>query len=213
LVRERHPSTHAFQSNVEYDKTKMPSLQVCFRNEKGGIKLGGTDMTRDNEFNDLYANGMYAFVNENYENSIALFIQAAEIKPDNKLVFVSKGAAHLKLDRAEEALIDINRAIEIDENYAKAYHIRGLINEKIGNDDEALSDFTHAIDLDPEYGAAYNSRATLHAKMGNEDLATEDIMVIQSLTNIILETFANENNVWRSQQLRVEQMMETELER
>jgi tetratricopeptide (TPR) repeat protein len=127
----------------------MPSLLVCFRNEKGGIKLGGTDMTRDNEFNDLYANGMYAFVNENYEISIELFTQAAEINPDNKLVFVSKGAAHLKLDRAEEALHDINRAIAIDENYAKAYHIRGLINEKIGNDNEALSDFTHAIDLGP----------------------------------------------------------------
>lgn len=170
-------------------------------------------MTRENEFKDLYANGMYAFVNENYEDSIELFTQAAEINPDNKLVFVSKAAAYLKLDRAEEAFHDINRAIAIDENYAKAYHIRGLINEKIGNDNEALSDFTRAIDLDPDYGAAFHSRATLHTKMGNEDLATEDIMVIQSLTNISLESFANENNVWRSQQMRVEQMMETELAR
>ena len=170
-------------------------------------------MTRENEFKELYANGMYAFVNENYENSIELFTQAAEIDPDNKLVYMSKGAANLKLDRAGDALHDINRAIEIDGNYAKAYHIRGLINEKIGNDDQALSDFTRAIDLAPEYGAAYNSRATLHTKMGNEDLATEDIMMIQSLTNISIESFANENNVWRSQQMRVEQMMETELER
>jgi tetratricopeptide (TPR) repeat protein len=170
-------------------------------------------MNRDDQFKDIYANGMYAFINEKYENSIDLFTQAAEFSPENKLVFVSKSVAYLKLERAEEALNDINRAIEIDENYAKAYHIRGLIHEKSGNDNEALSDFTHAIDLDPEYGAAYNSRATLHTKMGNEDLATEDIMMIQSLTNISLESFANENNVWRSQQMRVEQMMETELER
>ena len=160
--------------------------------KKGGIKLGGSKMTRENEFKEIYANGMYAFVNENYEDSIDLFTQAAEINPDNKLVFVSKGAAYLKLDRAGEALHDINRAIEIDENYAKAYHIRGLINEKIGNDNEALSDFTHAIDLDPEYGAAYNSRATLHTKMGNEDLEMADIMVIQNLTYLNIETFADE---------------------
>lgn len=170
-------------------------------------------MTRDAKFNDLYANGMYAFVNENYESSIEMFNQAAELNPDNKLVFVSKGAAYLKLDRAEEALNDINQAIEIDEDYAKAYHLRGLVNEKMGNDTEALYDFTHAIELDPGYGAAYNSRATLHTKMGNEDLAMEDIMVIQNLTNVSLETFANENNVWRSQHLRMEQMMETELGR
>jgi tetratricopeptide (TPR) repeat protein len=170
-------------------------------------------MNRDDKFRDLYADGMYAFVNENYESSIDMFTRAAELNPDNKLVFVSKGAAYLKLDRAEEALQEINHAIEIDENYAKAYHLRGLVNEKMGNDTEALNDFTHAIELDPEYGAAYNSRATLHTKMGNEDLAMEDIMVIQGLTDIGLETFANENNVWRSQHLRLEEMMESELGR
>jgi tetratricopeptide (TPR) repeat protein len=170
-------------------------------------------MNTNIKFKDLYANGMYEFVNENYESSIEILTRAAELKPDNKLVFASRGAAHLKLDRLEDALTDINRAIEIDENYAKAYHLRGLVKEKNGRDSEALLDFTRAIELDPQYGAAYKSRATLHAKMGNEDLAMEDIMVIQNLTNLTLETFANDTNVWRSQQMRVEQMMETELER
>ena len=170
-------------------------------------------MTKENDFKDLYAHGMYEFINENYESSIEILTQAAELKPDSTLVFASKGAANLKLDRLEEALNDINRAIRIDENYAKAYHLRGLVNEKKGHDSEALRDFTKAIELDPAYGAASNSRATLHTKMGNEDLAMEDIMVIQNLTNLNFEAFANENNVWRSQQLRLEQMMETELER
>lgn len=170
-------------------------------------------MNTETKSKELYANVMYEFVNENYERSVEILTQAAELKPDNKLVFVSKGAAYLKLNRLEEALQDINRAIEIDDNYAKAYHLRGLVHEKNGHDADALDDFTRAIELDPEYGAAYNSRATLHTKRGNEDLAMEDIMVIQHLTNINLETFANESNAWRSQQLRLEQMMETELER
>jgi hypothetical protein len=32
-------------------------------------------MTRENEFKEIYANGMYAFVNENYADSIDLFTQ------------------------------------------------------------------------------------------------------------------------------------------
>ena len=170
-------------------------------------------MTRDEKFQDLYTNGMVEFINENYDNSIKILTQADELKPDNKLLFVSRGAAFLKLDKLDQALKDINRAIEIDGQYAKAYHLRGLVSEKNGDDTDALSDFSRAIDLDPEYGAAYNSRAALHTKMGNEDLAMEDILVIQNMTNVNLETFANENNVWRSQHMRLEQMMETELER
>jgi hypothetical protein len=49
--------------------------------------------------------------------------------------------------------------------------------------------------------------------MGNEDLAVEDIMMIQHLTNLNVETFANDNNIWRSQQMRLESTLETELER
>ena len=59
----------------------------------------------------------------------------------------------------------------------------------------------------------YHSRAILHTKMGNEDLAMEDIEMVQHLTNKNIETFANENNVWRSQHLRLESIMESELGR
>lgn len=170
-------------------------------------------MTNIDEFQELYSDGMYEFVNENFNKSSEILTQAAEVQPDNKLVFASRGAVYLRMDQTEKALDDINRALEIDANYPKAYHLRGLVNEKMGNDSTALQDFNMAIELDPEYGAAYNSRASLHTKMGNEDLAMEDVMMIQHLTNAQLETFANENNVWRSQQLRVEQMMETELQR
>ena len=49
--------------------------------------------------------------------------------------------------------------------------------------------------------------------MKQEDLAVEDIEMIQHLTNKNIETFANDNNVWRSQHLRLESMLESELQR
>ena len=117
------------------------------------------------------------------------------------------------MNRLEEALDDFNRAIGIDPDYARAFHLRGLVAEKQGADARALEDFSRAIDIDPEYGAAYHSRATLHTKMGHEDLAVEDIAMVQHLTNKNIETVANENNIWRSQHLRLESMMESELGR
>jgi len=157
--------------------------------------------------NEIYNDGMYEFLNENFENSVEILSQAAELDPQRKLTFVSRGAAYLRLGRLEEALADFNHAIDIDSDYARAYHLRGLVEERQGDDGGALNDFTRAIEIDPEYGAAYHSRAALHTKMGEEELAMEDIAFVHHLSNKNIEAFANENNLWRSQQLRLESMV------
>ena len=162
---------------------------------------------------DIYTDAMHEFLNDNLEKSIELLSEAAELDPLRILTFVSRGSAYLKLNRLEEALADFNHAIDMDPNYARAFHLRGLVHEKQGDDSGALEDFTRAIEINPEYGAAFHSRATLHTKMGHEDLALEDIAMVQHLTNKNIETFANENNIWRSQHLRLESIMESELGR
>ena len=155
---------------------------------------------------EMFQKAMEAFIGENYETSIDSFTKAIEIDPELKLAILSRGSAYFKLDRLEEARIDFNRVIELDPDNARAFHLRGLVHDKIDDHQAALSDFSKAIDLDPEYGAAYYSRANLHSKLGEADLATEDIQMATHLTEVNIEKFANENNVWRSQQLRVEEM-------
>ena len=49
--------------------------------------------------------------------------------------------------------------------------------------------------------------------MNKEEEAMGDIEMVQHLTNKNIEIFANENNVWRSRQLKLESIMESELER
>jgi tetratricopeptide (TPR) repeat protein len=170
-------------------------------------------MSNHKNVNGIYNDAMYEFLNNNLEKSIEILSQAAELDPGRKLTFVSRGSAYLKLGRLEKALIDFNHAVEIDPEYARAFHLRGLVEEKQGADARSLEDFNRAIEIDPEYGAAYNSRAALYTKMGREDLAIEDIAMVHHLANKNIETYANENNIWRSQQLRLESIMESELGR
>jgi len=170
-------------------------------------------MSANRNVDELYHNGMFEFLNNNLATSIEILSEAAECDPDRKLTFVSRGSAYLRLNRLDQALADFNHAIDLDPNYSRAFHLRGLVEEKRGDDAGALNDFTRAIEINPEYGAAYHSRATLHAKMGNEDLALKDITMVQHLTNKNIETFANENNIWRSQQLRLESIIESDLGR
>jgi tetratricopeptide (TPR) repeat protein len=170
-------------------------------------------MTTNQQANNEYINGMFAFLKNNYEESIEHLSRAIEIDPDHTLAYMSRGSAFFRSDRLEEAIADFDRAIQLKPDLARSYHLRGLAKERQGNDGDAIADFEKAIELDPEYGAAFYSRATLHTKMGNEDLAVEDIKMVEYLTNKNIENFANENNVWRSQHMRLESLTAGEMGR
>ena len=170
-------------------------------------------MTENKSAKDFFTAGMGEFANTHYDKSIALLTRAIESDPTYSLAIVSRGAAYLKQDILDQAREDFSRAIEIDPDYARAYHMRGLVNEKRGADHTALADFDRAIELDPDYGAAYYSRSNLHAKMADMEKAQGDAEMVAQLGTRNMESFMNENNVWQSQHMRVEDAIGTELER
>ena len=153
-----------------------------------------------------YEEGMADFVSHNYGKSIERLSQAIELDPVYTLAFKSRGAAYLRLNKAQEAIADFNTVVEMVPGNARVYHLRGLAFVKTGENDKALDDFNRAIELKSDYGAVYYSRANLNNKMGRTEQAAEDIRMVTHLTEINIETFSNANNVWRSQQLRLESM-------
>ena len=163
-------------------------------------------MSNNNLAREKFEEGMADFVNHNYGRSIDLLSQAIELDPRFTLALKSRGAAYLKLDKVREAIADMNTVIEMAPENARAYHMRGLAYDKSGDFDQALEDFGQALKLNPGYGTAYYSRANLHHKMGHPDLASEDIQMVTHLSEVNIESFANENNVWRTQHLRLESL-------
>ena len=162
---------------------------------------------------ELFANAMSNLMKNKLAISIDLLNELIKADPDDKLAFLARGSVYLKTGDTIKAVDDFSRAIEIDSKHPKSYHLRGLAHEMAGNDDEALSDFNQAIDFDSEYGAAFFSRATLLTKMGQEDKALEDMEMVTHLSNLNIENYANENNVWRSRHMQMENIIETELNR
>ncbi|MEJ2283469.1 MAG: tetratricopeptide repeat protein [Desulfobacterales bacterium] len=162
---------------------------------------------------ELFASAMSNLMKDKPGVSIDLLDEILNADPGDRLAWLARGSVYLKMGNSPNAIRDFNRAIELDATHPKAYHLRGLAREMEGANDEALSDISKAIEIDPDYGAAYFSRATLLTKMGQEDAASEDMKMVTHLTNFNLEKFANENNVWRSRQMQLEGLMESELNR
>ena len=170
-------------------------------------------MEKEIRKNKLFANAMSNLMRDKLGMSIDLLDEILRADPDDKLALLARGSVYLKMGNAKSAKTDFSRVLEIDAKNPKAHHLRGLASEMEGNDNEALNDFNHAIGIYPEYAAAYYSRATLLTKLGQETEAAEDMKMVAQLTNINIESFANENNIWRSHQLSIESILESEMQR
>jgi tetratricopeptide (TPR) repeat protein len=163
-------------------------------------------MSNNNNAQKKFEEGMADFVDRNYVKCIEHLSRAIELDPAFTLAFKSRGAAYLRLDNAEQAIADFNAVVDLDPDNARAYHLRGLAYEKNGENEKALNDFNRALKIKSNYGAVYYSRANLNNKMGRAEQAAEDIRMVTHLTEVNIETFSDANNVWRSQQLRLETM-------
>ena len=174
---------------------------------------GGNTMNTKQTSKDLFNEAVSAFVDEQFDKSIEILTRVLEIDPDFTLAVITRGTAFFKQKKYQESLADFDRAIKLDPHHAGAFHKRGLVLEKLGNFEDAMQELDQAIALNPEYGAAYFSRATLHAKLSNAHAAQEDMQMVTHLGNRNLESYMNDNNVWHTQHMRVEDAIETELNR
>ena len=161
-------------------------------------------MARKEHSQDDFSAGMHAFLNNQYEDSTTSFSRVIDNDPHNRLALVSRGAAYLQLMKLQAALDDFDRAIAIDARSAKPFHLRGLVRDRQGHSREALDDFSQAIARDPEYGAAYYSRSAVYSRLGEHAKAQEDIEAFTLLTEKNVAEYSEENNVWRSHHMTLE---------
>jgi tetratricopeptide (TPR) repeat protein len=162
---------------------------------------------------ETISHAIAAYMKEDFQHSIDLFSEVLAAVTDDKLALVSRGSAHLRVNELESARADFDRVIALNPDYARAYHLRGLVKARQGDDPGAIEDFGRALALDANYAAAYASRASIYQNLGQDALAAEDLQAVINLMRVSLETAANEGTIWQTHHMRVEDAMETELNR
>ena len=93
----------------------------------------------------------------------------------------NRGIAKAEKGQYDQAILDYNKAIEIDPKYAEAYNNRGRVYRLKGQYDQAVLDYNKAIEIDPKYVDAYYNRATFYYVKREYDKAWDDIKMIQDL--------------------------------
>lgn len=79
-----------------------------------------------------------------------------------------------ELGRYDEAIADLDRAIELSPDFYNALLNRGLARRKNGQLEAAIADYGRAIEIDPDRETAYNNRGSVYLRLERYDLAIED---------------------------------------
>jgi DnaJ family protein C protein 7 len=192
---------HELASNVDY--LYVRGLTLCYNGQTEVAKKTWMEalrldpdntscrlaIKRMNRQEEAKEKGNQEFKSGKYEAAVTHYTEGIEQDPQNKNVvstlYANRGAANWKLKKHREAISDCDKAIDINDGYAKAYLRRGDIKMEIGEYEEASRDFNKAHQLDPNLGARQRIKdADLEAKkaarkdyykiLGVEKTATED---------------------------------------
>ncbi len=101
---------------------------------------------------------VYYFKRGSYDLAIADFSEALRLDPTMAEAFANRGLVYYDLGELEQAIIDFNEAIRIDDldpNMSKVYNMRGLAYYDLGEFHQAIIDLNEAVRIDPKYTDAY----------------------------------------------------------
>ena len=120
-------------------------------------------VNRQKEFKEK---GNSAFKANRNEEAVKHYTAGIDLDPYNKTIsstlYANRAACYLKLKQYSEAVADCNKALELNDGYAKAYLRRAEAKMEMGEYDDAIRDFNRTDQLDPKLGARERMRVANH---------------------------------------------------
>jgi RNA polymerase sigma factor (sigma-70 family) len=100
---------------------------------------------------------------------------AIEQEPDNALLHLGYGSSLWLLERFEEALESLSRAIELDPNHPGSWRERGVVHARLRRWNEAIADYTETLRLQPQNHHIYSNRGMTWFELDEPDKALADL--------------------------------------
>ncbi len=114
-----------------------------------------------------------AGINNNPEKRGQLLDQLVKSYPDDKRARTLIGFYYGGRDKDDLAIMELNKAVKIDKNYAPAYNALGYAYLKIEKFDQGEKAFKKYISLIPDEANPHDSIADLYTKMGKHLMAMD----------------------------------------
>lgn len=117
---------------------------------------------------------------------------------DNHNSWYSAGNASAKNGNNEDALIEYDKALEIDPKHVSAWNNKGIVLSRLKRFEEAISCYDKAIELSPEYANAWYNKANALRNFAQSlvDNANDDRTNAPKLVNRSITLFDSANKCY-----------------
>jgi tetratricopeptide (TPR) repeat protein len=145
------------------------------------------------DYKEIFKQANIETDNENYNGAITLLNRVVKLNPDFDSAYAERAYNYYMLDKADLALINVNKALEINYNNITAYYYRALISKYLLSDfEQAIKDYTHIIRTGDTlfYKTALQLRAQTYAFTGDLSKTIADLTEIINLDSLDYEIWA-----------------------
>ena len=91
--------------------------------------------------------GLIELKNENYPQAIENFTQVINLSPDNAMAYINRGQAYIELNQADEAMVDLKRAVIYDPLNPSLYYWRAMAWKLMDSPINMVSDLKLSCEL------------------------------------------------------------------
>ena len=124
-----------------------------------------------------------------WKDTITLWTDAIDKFDGSAQSFNARGDGYNYIKQYDKAVIDLNRAVELKQDYPDAYYNLGRAQFYLGKYKEAIQDYTLAIQYNPSLSVAYYNRAGTFFTIQNFPAALEDALKAKQLGYAVDERF------------------------
>jgi Flp pilus assembly protein TadD len=100
------------------------------------------------------------------------YSQASDLANSEARAYRERGYRLQSVGDFSGALMNYEKAVQIDPNYAEVHNDLGVIHESMGDEKKALMMYKKALDIDPDHLGTYTNLAFLYEKLGDIENAT-----------------------------------------
>jgi len=165
---EKAAEAHKPETEALSDTSKTRNSKGEISQKKIPVKLGNP--YRPKELSD----GIEKAKNGDLRGAIIDFDTCIRKNYRNYNAYFYKAKALFELNEPQNALTNINLAIEYDATNPVFYYFRGKLLFDSGNTDKAYTDFDKAVSLNPRFSDALNYRGVIKELKGKHTEAIED---------------------------------------
>ena len=133
-------------------------------------------------------------------NEVASTTQEQSYAPNDAPTYINKGIAYLEQDKADLAIEQFTKAIELDPNNINYYLKRGEVYQAQQSLELALADFDKALELNPQNSKTLLSRGTVYSSQKKLDLALADFNKAIALNPQYTEAYRRRAFLYMQQQ-------------